>query len=135
MQSNHCSEAINAIKAMEVAIEMKWSVVRAFGPTRDRVPASSGVYCFMKSEVIADLKTGTKPLYVGKSKNIRTRLRQHLNNNHCHNHGLLIDLIQQSKSNLIEFYYMEAHVSNLDALERELISQLNPSHNILLTGV
>ena len=114
---------------------MKWNVIKALSPTRCHVSISSGVYCFMKSEIISGLKTGTEPIYVGKSKNIRSRLNQHLNSNQCHNHKLLIDLIKQSGRSLIEFYYMEAPETDLDKLERDLILKLKPSHNLLLNGV
>ena len=88
----------------------------------------------MESKLVAGLKTETHPIYVGQSKNIRSRFMQHLNFEKCHNHRLLINLMVQSKSKLIEFHFIKAPQNKLDELEREIIFKLNPKHNVLMNG-
>ncbi|MDA9670771.1 GIY-YIG nuclease family protein [Paracoccaceae bacterium] len=114
---------------------MKWNVVKANNLNIGSVSKSSGVYCFIKSQIIEGIKINANALYVGKSKSIRSRLSQHLNYNKCHNHALLIDLVAQSRDETIEFHYTEIPDSKIDQVERELISKLKPKHNILLKGV
>ena len=113
---------------------MKWSAVSANFMSRRSVPARSGIYCFMESKNIKGLMTETKPIYVGQSKNLRTRFMQHLNFDKCHNHKLLVDLMAQSKSKNIEFHFFEASQSNLNEVEKDLIAKLKPKHNVLLNG-
>lgn len=113
---------------------MKWNVIKANKVCAASLPARSGIYCFTESKNIAGLNTETKPIYIGQSINIRTRFMQHLNYDKCHNHKLLIDLMSQSKSKMIEFYFFESPQTNLDDFEKELIKKLKPKHNVLMNG-
>ena len=113
---------------------MKWNVVKANCMNKDLVSDLSGIYCFMLSKNIEGLKTDTTPLYVGKSKNIRSRFLQHLNLDKCHNHKLLVELFTQSKSKLIEFYFSKVPQHKLDEIEQDLITKLKPKHNVLMKG-
>jgi len=113
---------------------MNWNAVSANFISRRSVPARSGIYCFMASKKIEGLMTETKPIYVGQSKNMRTRFMQHLNFDKCHNHKLLVDLMAQSKSKVIEFHFFEAPQSDLDEVEKDLITKLKPKHNVLMNG-
>ena len=123
-----------AIKAKGVALEMKWNVVKANCMNKDLVPTFSGIYCFMQSKCIEGLKTNTTPIYVGQSKNIRSRFIQHINFDKCHNHKLLVELITQSKSSPIEFHFIQVPQHKLDEIEKDLIVKLNPKFNVLMKG-
>jgi excinuclease UvrABC nuclease subunit len=113
---------------------MKWTAITASVINKGQVPTLSGIYCFMQSKLVAGLKVETKALYVGQSKNIRSRLLQHLNFDTCHNHHLLVNLASQSKDQVVEFHFIATPKEKLNQLERELITKLNPKHNVLLKG-
>ena len=115
-------------------MKKNWKAVVANFMSRKSVPARSGIYCFMESKNIEGLKTETKAIYVGQSKNMRTRFMQHMNFDKCHNHKLLVDLMAQSNSKVIEFNFFEAPQSNLDEIEKDLISKLKPKHNVQMNG-
>ena len=129
------NQGYTALKAKGFANKMKWNVIKANSLNISSVSKSSGVYCFIKSQIVEGIKLNAKALYVGKSKSMRSRLSQHLNHNKCHNHALLVDLIAQSKNETVEFHFTELPDSKIDQVERDLISKLNPKHNILLKGV
>ena len=113
---------------------MKWHVVKASKIGKNSLPTRSGIYCFMDSKNIDGLKTETTPIYVGQSKNLRMRFMQHLDLNGCHNHKLLVDLLAQSKSRVIEFHFFEAPQDDLNEVEKDLIAKLKPKHNVLMNG-
>ena len=104
----------------------KWKHCKLRGNQAFRVEDLSGVYVVKKMLRVMELPLTEKIVYVGKSKNLKRRFREHCNIKSEHNLGLL-------KANLneeLEFWYLRAGKSEISKIESYLIDELKPLTNI-----
>src|SRR5437868_6760909 len=52
---------------------------------RESVPGSSGVYAILRVHRVMGLPMQSEPIYIGKAKNLRTRMGSHLDPFRAHN--------------------------------------------------
>jgi excinuclease UvrABC nuclease subunit len=76
----------------------------------------------------------TNLLYVGKSKNLRRRFLQHLEPHKSHNVALFEVLFSRNAHQQLEFWYLTMPEKDIDAVERKLIREANPSLNVIRYG-
>ena len=88
------------------------------------VLSDSGVYAIMRVERMMGLPQKTEVLYVGRSKNLRNRLHQHLDLATAHNAvSFIIDKSQ------LEFWWHSIPNEFVAKAEKTLINTLNPKTN------
>ena len=96
-----------------------------YGAGRDEaVPAGSGVYVLAEVTRLEGLVLEITPLYVGKSKSLRRRWREHVGNDES-NPGLL----GLHRRTALEFWWRRTPEHEITKLERQLIAELQPPLN------
>ena len=104
-----------------------WNQVE-YHPTYDTfVPKMSGIYAVLRVERAIGIPINLSVLYIGKSKNLQRRFRQHTNPYLEHNKALN----KLQSMNGLEFWFFQVGVEKLDELERKLIRELIPVANIV----
>lgn len=87
-----------------------------------QVPQISGVYTLLKVKRVHGIPVAVDPVYVGQSRNLRRRWREHLGANEP-NPSL------QWLENEVEFWWTALPEHQLDAAEASLIDELCPAAN------
>jgi excinuclease UvrABC nuclease subunit len=88
------------------------------------VPEASGLYAVVEVSRLHGLPTSMVWLYVGQSKNLRRRYREHV---HWTEPNPGLDAVRLSHSH--EFWWTASPHQSLNAIEADLIDQLAPSAN------
>ena len=92
---------------------------------RESVPASPGVYAILRVNRVMGLPLLSEPIYIGKSKNLKSRMGSHLDPAKAHNEhvGSLHDRAS------LEFWCNLMPGDQIAAAEKSLIQVVNPSAN------
>jgi excinuclease UvrABC nuclease subunit len=94
------------------------------------VPDKSGVYAVLRTKRVLGLPTSVEVLYVGKSRRLRGRFKQHAKPWTEHNPKL----DNRNYPGDWEFWFRAMPREELDAAERDLIRQTGPAANIIRYG-
>lgn len=103
---------------------MKWTHSTYRPGLEMAIPTTSGIYVIAAVERFEGLPLETRPLYVGKSKNLRRRTRQH--------HDLLEPnphLNGVGTTQALEIWWTRVAEDELDDVEDNLIAALDPPAN------
>lgn len=104
---------------------LKWQFVQFFVLSDERIPKSAGVYAIIKTVRVHGLPTNTEVIYIGKSKDLRRRFREHKDIWREHNRKLR-DRFEEEN---LEFWYAPVPASKIDDLEASLIREVGPTDN------
>ena len=106
----------------------KWRKIK-YSIIFDRlVPRSSGVYAILKINRVYGIPTSSSTVYVGKTKNLQRRFKEHLNRSSEEN-SALADLIGESA---IEFWFQKTSENEMHNFEKTLIKETKPEANRIL---
>lgn len=87
------------------------------------VPKSSGIYFIGNLERrLIQIPIGLEIAYVGKSKNLRQRVKKHSDYRNGHNN--ILNKFLKTKKNL-EFWYLETEPNEIDLYESLLIKEIS----------
>ena len=106
--------------------KIKWNRVSSISNSRIMLPPSSGIYAIGEVKTEEDLPTEIKWVYIGKSKNLRKRILNHLPQTE-ENPNLSSYL--QLKVGVNELWYAVVEESLTNDLEKKLIRKLQPRFN------
>jgi len=109
----------------------KWTEVALTKTAEFQVPNESGLYVIKDVHRVMGLPVIQEIVYVGKSKNLRRRFKEHCNPRSEHNQKLFSASIKKD----LEFWFAEVEVESLDELEKSLIEKMIPKTNIQRYGV
>ena len=102
---------------------LAWSSIPAALGGEPFVPETPGVYAFCDVRRRHNMPFDLTAIYIGKARNLRRRFRDHLNPLAEHN----LQLFDALKRDGVEFWF--AVSSEIDALEKKLIEDLDPPFN------
>lgn len=88
----------------------------------------SGIYAYAETSRIHGLPRFLRWVYIGKSDNIQRRLHQHAGGNETN--AALRRWLQRSAEK--EVWYSHIDSQYLDVLERDLVTNLEPTFNVIL---
>ena len=108
-------------------MNLNWKSIGLKKGLERHIPDEPGLYVIKSVERFLGLPVKHEVVYVGKSENLRRRYREHSNFTTEHNPNLL----QRRMSEPLEFWYSLAPKKKISALEKDLISALNPKANKL----
>ena len=92
---------------------------------RNSVPNSPGVYVILRVNRLLGIPMHVEPIYVGKSKSLRTRLGRHLNPARAHNE----QVGSVDRRDTIEFWCNLMPEDRITEAEKNLIRIVNPKAN------
>ena len=101
---------------------LNWKFIRPSTKTLFTVPSTPGVYAFIYNHLIYDLLIQRDVIYVGKSINLRRRLREHIVNE-------TNDELKGLKLDEIHFAFCQLDESNLSWVESTMYRVLKPQAN------
>ena len=105
--------------------ELTWHQLRSAGAAESAAPPVPGVYAYAEAPQVHGLPASLSWIYVGKARNLRSRLRQH--SVEQERHEVLRQWLQFAHDKQVWFAAVgEAH---LDLVERDLIVRLAPKLN------
>jgi excinuclease UvrABC nuclease subunit len=107
--------------------ELRWKIVSYTRHSSRFVPARSGVYLVVKPTRFLGVIQETEILYIGKSRNLQLRMKQHLNPRSEHNKSLN----QANGRGKFEFWYDFFSPEQISDAEKFLIQNLNPKYNLI----
>ena len=106
--------------------EVSWTRIKSLSSNSIiSVPDSPGLYMLCSSPPENNLNEFFTPLYIGKSKSLKTRLRRHIKNPQ----SSVKDTYMISKN--IELLYTKCNIDNLDEVENCLIRAFGPITNLI----
>ena len=94
------------------------------------VPNESGVYVIADIRRVISLPVDVEIVYVGKSKRLRRRFREHALPWRETNSTLRDSWRSENR----EFWFLRIPENNLDDIERHLIREIKPTANSILYG-
>jgi excinuclease UvrABC nuclease subunit len=107
-----------------------WTSVPTVHGKNHNIPATSGIYAYGEVERIGGLPVRTRWVYIGKSRNLRTRIGNgHDPRREC-NADLRVWLKRAKKD--VELWFASVPEDELDAVERDFIRNVQPEFNIKL---
>ena len=102
--------------------KINWKFIKPSTKRLFTVPAKPGIYVFIYNFLVYDLLIQRDVIYVGKSNNIRRRLREHIvNETNDELKGLKLDEVQ--------FGYCQLDEKNLSWIESTMYRILTPPAN------
>lgn len=120
------TKAVKA-KALSGLPRLVWTPVRTVHGKSNNIPESSGIYAYGEVIRIGGLPVQTRWVYVGKSKNLRTRIgfghdaRRETNTE-------LKSWLKKSKIN-VELWFAPVAQDELDSVEKQMIFEIQPDFN------
>lgn len=103
----------------------KWESILLAAALADFVPSAPGVYTIAAVHRVIGMPLNLEVLYIGKSKNLKRRFREHANPWREHNEALN----NRAMSGGLEFWFLPTDLKSLDSLERNLIHLAQPLTN------
>ena len=89
------------------------------------MPESPGVYAILRVNRVMGLPLQVEPIYIGKSKNLKSRLGSHLDPAKAHNEH--VGSLNDRES--LEFWCNLMPQEQITVAEKKLIQSLNPRAN------
>ena len=108
-----------------------WQLTKMNSVAAKRVSERPGVYVITESTWLHSVPIGIKIWYVGKSKNLRRRFVEHLDDLRTHRPELAVAIQKSAK---VEFWSKAVDLKEIDEEERRLIIDLNPLFNKIRYG-
>jgi excinuclease UvrABC nuclease subunit len=107
-----------------------WRSVPFTRGVNDTVPERAGVYAILRTKRVHGLPLTVDPVYVGKSRNLRQRLRSHLNRATAHN-DVVASLMNRET---IEFWCILMPEGEVGEMEKAIIQGVKPMANKIRYG-
>ena len=104
-----------------------WKSIKLSSALADRVAAVAGVYALVGLRRIHGLPMDIRLMYIGKSKNLRRRFREHADPWKEHNELLR----EEAMRGYLEFWFLPLPVDQIDWFEKKLINETDPLTNKL----
>ena len=108
-------------------MNLDWKAISLKKGLERHIPAEPGVYVIKSVRRVMNLPVTQELIYIGKSKNLRRRFKEHCDDSSEHNSGLLSERWKRD----LEFWYARAGSSKIAELEKQLIGELDPLTNIV----
>tara|TARA_Y100001970_G_C14034304_1_gene750253 strand:+ start:299 stop:676 length:378 start_codon:yes stop_codon:yes gene_type:complete len=99
-----------------------WNFVRPSTTRLFTIPSKPGIYAFVYNFICFDLLIQREVIYVGKSKNLRRRIKEHIVRE-------TNDELRSLKLDEIQIAYTQANEDDLSLIESSLYRILTPSAN------
>jgi excinuclease UvrABC nuclease subunit len=109
-------------------VRLNWQQVGTIHGAGDFLPAGSGIYAYALVRRIAGLPVHIEWKYIGKSKNLRTRIGNGHDVRYEQNDGLRSWLRRCNPNS--ELWFCRVNEAELDHVEQGLIAQVQPEYNI-----
>lgn len=106
-------------------LELTWHQLRSAGSAESAAPPVPGVYAYAEAPRVHGLPTSLSWIYVGKARNLRSRLRQH--SVEQEKHEVLRQWLQSGHDKQV--WFAAVREAQLDLVERDLIVRLSPKLN------
>lgn len=106
--------------------KFRWKYVELIKTQDFKIDDKSGIYVVKHVERVMGLPLVDKIIYVGQTKNLKRRFREHCSPRSEHNLGLM----HASAEEELEFWFTFVSKDELDVTERTLIAELDPLTNI-----
>lgn len=104
---------------------LRWSRVLNGADAAQSAPPSPGVYAYAEAGLVHGLPLGLEWVYIGKSKDLRSRLSQHA----IHRERYAELRLWLKRASARETWFAAVPLENLDQVERDLITKLDPRLN------
>lgn len=107
-----------------------WTSVRTVHGKSINIPSESGIYAYGEVRRVGGLPVETTWVYIGKSKNLKTRI----SSGHDHrreSNRQLKHWITRTKDG-VELWFAPVAEAHLDRVESHLVSTIKPSFNVNL---
>ncbi len=111
-------------------IHKKWTNIKFSDSLALLVPKASGIYAIVEVNRVYGLPTGYRVLYIGKTKNLRRRLLDHVDRRKEHNE----ELYNLNNREKWEYWFIDVPLRKLDIVEKEFIKTIKPKTNKILYG-
>ena len=111
----------------------KWNVLSTTHGKSDALPTYSGIYAYAEISRVNGLPVSCNWIYIGQSLNIRRRISQGHDYRYETNHELR-DWLKRPKKD-VELWFCHVQPEDLDTVELQLVSEINPTYNKQLKKV
>ena len=111
----------------------QWRAIQFLSVLTREVPESSGLYAISRVNRVMGLPIEKEVLYVGKSKNLRRRFKEHVDPWRESSRNLRV-LYARNRAESLEFWFLAFPSDLMGDAERELIKQARPKANIIYNG-
>lgn len=112
---------------------LKWNVLSTTHGKSDALPTYSGIYAYAEIRRVNGLPISSHWIYIGQSLNLRRRISQ--GHDYRYETNLeLRDWLKRPKKD-VELWFCHVQPEDLDTVELQLVSEINPTYNKQLKKV